>query len=246
MPGKVERCAGRNRPDDGQQRPRHSGSKPAKDEDKDQHRNRDQQRRQMHPGKTAADLIQPNDRHARIGLNPKHLAKHCNANLKANPGEESNENSLREKIGDEPKLQQPRHQQKSRCHQSDQARKSNITCAGRGSHAPDSAAKDRRSRRICGDNQVPRRTEGRESKKWQHQGVKPGNDRHSCNPRIPESLRNVLRREDDTRKVHPGRPRLVLQALFPGTDSAKSKLLHSETAAWGAKQRSSFRNANRG
>src|ERR1700679_735117 len=90
----------------------------------------------------ATDFVEDADRSAGIGFDAEHLAEDCDTDLKAYSGEEADENSLGEEVGDEAELEQTRKQQKSGGEERDETGQRYISCAGGRGHAGESAAKN--------------------------------------------------------------------------------------------------------
>ena len=107
---KVQVSAGCGCADYGDQRAGHFGSEASQNKDGCKREHSYEQRRQMHAGKPAADLVQLHDGFMRVDRDAEHLTEHGDADLKSHAGEKADEHCLGEKVSDEAKFEQARQE----------------------------------------------------------------------------------------------------------------------------------------
>ncbi len=195
MPGEVERRARRHRPDDGEERTGEPRRQRTADEHDHHDRSGETERRPMHVARSPQDeheLIEgvlARDREA------EHLAQRRDADLDADAGEEPDQHGLREEIGEEAELEQPREEQVASRQQRHQPRERLVPRAPGRRQLRESVGDDRCGRRVRRHDQAARGAERRERHHWQEERVKAGDDGGAGDTRIAEHLGDVHRGE---------------------------------------------------
>jgi hypothetical protein len=155
-PGEVEDGARRNRARDGEEGTWHARCEDAAAEHHHHHRRRQAQRRSVHVVELADELADLFDGPPAVQRDAHHLPQDGDADLNADAGEESDQHRLREEVGEEAELEQPRRQQADGGQQRHQARQGHVVVAGDRRHRHQPAGEDRCRRRIRRYHQVAR------------------------------------------------------------------------------------------
>ena len=148
-----------------------------------------------------ADLPQLNQRITGSCGDAKHIAQHGNADLETDAGQKSEEHGPRQKIGQEPQLENPGQQQIPTGQQRHQAGERHIVIAARHRTLRERTGDDRCGGRIRSHHQMARRAEYRESHQWQQQRIESGDDGHAGNAGIAENLRQIYRGQIHSRQA---------------------------------------------
>src|ERR1700735_3425649 len=176
---------------DGKERAGQLGSKAAKKEDADYDCARNGNGVAVSLRQRAKYFVELQRSAASVYCDAEHFTEHGDADLKADSGKKADENSLREKVREETKLERASNQKEDAGQQSHHARKFNVTRAADLSHSGETACKNRSGSRIGSDHEIARRSKDGKSDQREQKRVKPGDDRHAGDCRVAKRLRDV-------------------------------------------------------